>query len=153
MDIQGFKIKDKDFGGIYPHMREIAILESMLKEIKTYKLGFVIPVFRIAWNSRFWETHGYDGGTGIKDPKHPSIIIFIHDWMYRVFGGDYIADHILLKLSYLSKEGVFMSYVYYSGSRIFGSVFRVLNKLKGVNKDYPSEVKELYVYLKGIKIK
>lgn len=90
------------FGGIYRYFKEDAVLDSFIAEIEENKLHFLLPLFREAWDSRFWEKYGYDAASVVQDEYHPRIANFLHDYMYRMGFGGYEADIIyreLLKLT------------------------------------------------------
>ena len=55
------------FGNIYPYFTEEEIRTALLRQINSYNLIFLMPVFNEAWDSKFWRDRGYDGATFIQD--------------------------------------------------------------------------------------
>lgn len=135
------------FGNIYPFLTEEEIKKALLRQINYYNLLFLMPVFNEAWESKFWRSFGYDGATGIEDKEHPSIEIFLHDWAYRVYGGNYKDDYIMYKLQKLmGKKTAFRNFL---GTVVIGSVFKLKNRLIKGKKNTSTENTELiYKYLR-----
>lgn len=137
------------FGNIYPFLTEEEVRKALLRQINHYNLLFLIPVFDEAWNSAFWRHYGYDGATGIEDKEHPSIEIFLHDWAYRVYGGNLKDDYIMYKLQKLMrKKTAFRNLL---GTSILGFFFKVKNRvLKGQDNKSIEKVNTLYKHLRKI---
>jgi hypothetical protein len=136
------------FGGIYPYFEEDEIKQALLKQIRDKNLRFVLPVFWEAWESKFWRTEGYDGATMVQDKAHPSIDIFLHDWGYRVYGGNFKDDYIFFKLQKLLGDKALRNYI---GVRIGGVYFRLKNRLIKEKKGTSTEkTEELYKFLKTL---
>lgn len=137
------------FGNIYPFLTEKEIKTALLRQINSYNLLFLLPVFNEAWDSKFWRDKGYDGATGIEDKEHPSIEIFIHDWAYRVYGGNYKDDYIMYKLQKLMKKKT--AFRNLLGTSIIGTFFKVKNRLfKGKRNNSTENTIKLYNYLRII---
>ena len=135
-----------DFGGIYKYVDQDHIKHALLKQIAANDIRFVLPLFTEAWKSEFWREFGYDGATFITDTTHPSIDVFFHDYLYRVFGGDYQADYIFYKLQkILNDKKATRNFI---GVRVFGSYFRIKNRIKGKHKSKSEEAEKLFLYLK-----
>jgi len=136
------------FGNIYPFLTEDEIKNALLRQVNTYNLLFLLPVFEEAWESKFWRDKGYDGATFITDKSHPSIDVFIHDWAYRVHGGNYMDDFIFYKLQVILKDKAKRNYL---GVRIAGMFLRVRNRVfKGKKGNSTENTKQLYNYLSKI---
>tara|TARA_R100001015_G_C4613982_1_gene169753 strand:+ start:954 stop:1370 length:417 start_codon:yes stop_codon:yes gene_type:complete len=136
------------FGNIYPYFTEEEIKTALLRQINTYNLGFLMPVFNEAWDSKFWRERGYDGATFIQDKTHPSIDVFLHDWGYRVYGGNKIDDYVFYKLQKILKDKAGRNYI---GVRLGGFVLRLKNKfIKKKSGDSTDKLKEVYNYLKTL---
>jgi hypothetical protein len=137
------------FGNIYPFLTEEEVKNALLRQINSYNLLFLLPVFNEAWDSRFWIKYGYDGATGIEDKEHPSIEIFLHDYGYRVYGGNLKDDYIMYKLQKLmNKKTAFRNYL---GTTIIGFIFKAKNRiLKGKKNNSTEKIKELYNLLRRI---
>lgn len=135
------------FGNIYPFLTEEEIKKALLRQINHYNLLFLLPVFNEAWGSKFWVKYGYDGATGIEDKEHPSIEIFLHDWAYRVYGGNYKDDYIMYKLQKLmGKKTALRNFL---GTVVIGSFFKLKNRLIKGKKNASTENTELiYKYLR-----
>ena len=87
----------------YPFIAEEWILESFLREIEFYSLPKeVLDLLVIAWNSRFWETRGFDGATAVKDTTEPRLDNFIHDFLFRMGYVNNISNLIYKKLNELT---------------------------------------------------
>lgn len=134
------------FSGIYKYVKEDDIKEALLNQVKHNEIDFVLPLFYEAWKSKFWHKFGYDGATFITDTTHPSIDVFFHDYLYRVFGGDYQSDYIFYKLQKILKDK--KATRNFVGVRVFGSYFRIKNRIKGKHKSKSEEGKKLFLYLK-----
>jgi len=136
------------FGNIYPYFTEEEIKTALLRQIHTYNLGFLMPVFNEAWDSKFWRERGYDGATFIQDKTHPSIDVFLHDWGYRVYGGNKIDDYVFYKLQKILKDKAGRNYI---GVRLGGFVLRLKNKfIKKKSGDSTDKLIEVYNYLKTL---
>lgn len=147
--VNNFIIKDKYSFKLYPFFKEDIILNALQSEIEYYGLPKEINnVLEDAWNSRFWESSGYDGATFIKNRKHPSIANFIHDYLYRCGFGGKIADEIYRLLLLQTGYSKLTANYRYSGIRIFGSYFRLRNYLKGNFKQKNYNMMSLYYILK-----
>jgi hypothetical protein len=136
------------FGNIYQFLTEDEIKNALLRQVNTYNLLFLLPVFEEAWESKFWRDKGYDGATFITDKTHPSIDVFLHDWGYRVYGGNYMDDFIFYKLQLILKDKAKRNYL---GVRIGGFVLRVRNRVfKGKKGDSTENTVQLYNFLRKI---
>lgn len=136
------------FGNIYPFLTEDEIKNALLRQVNTYNLLFLLPVFEEAWESKFWRDKGYDGATFITDKAHPSIDVFLHDWGYRVYGGNYMDDFIFYKLQLILKDKAKRNYL---GVRLGGFVLRVRNRVfKGKKGDSTENTVQLYNFLRKI---
>ena len=133
------------FGNIYKYLTESEIKKALFRQIVDNDLLFLMPCFNEAWNSKFWRKKGYDGATFITDTTHPSIDVFIHDYLYRCFGGDKKADVIFYNLQRLLKDP--KAKRNYIGVRVFGSYFRIKNKFNKIHSPIPKVYEELYLYL------
>ena len=149
MDKGNFIVKDEFSFKLYPHLKEGEILSALLREIEHYKLDYMVVIeLERLWNTRFWVTSGYDGATGIKNRKHPSIANFLHDGYYRCGYGGKVADLIykwLLPLTGYTEKTAKIRYV---GIRSLGSYFRLRNYIKGNIKQEPYSMMSLYYLLK-----
>jgi len=136
------------FGNIYPYFTEEEVKNALLRQINSYNLGFLMPVFNEAWDSKFWRERGYDGATFIQDKTHPSVDAFLHDWGYRVYGGNKYDDYVFYKLQKILKDKAKRNYI---GVRLGGFVLRIKNKYiqkkSGTSTD---RLKEVYNYLKSV---
>jgi len=136
------------FGNIYPYFTEEEVKNALLRQINSYNLGFLMPVFNEAWDSKFWREKGYDGATFIQDKTHPSVDAFLHDWGYRVYGGNKYDDYVFYKLQKILKDKAKRNYI---GVRLGGFVLRIKNKYiqkkSGTSTD---RLKEVYNYLKSV---
>ena len=136
------------FGNIYPYFTEEEVKNALLRQINSYNLGFLMPVFNEAWDSKFWREKGYDGATFIQDKTHPSVDAFLHDWGYRVYGGNKYDDYVFYKLQKILKDKAKRNYI---GVRLGGFVLRMKNryiqKKSGTSID---RLKEVYNYLKSL---
>ena len=136
------------FGNIYPYFTEEEVKNALLRQINSYNLGFLMPVFNEAWDSKFWREKGYDGATFIQDKTHPSVDAFLHDWGYRVYGGNKYDDYVFYKLQKILKDKAKRNYI---GVRLGGFVLRIKNryiqKKSGTSTD---RLKEVYNYLKSV---
>ena len=137
------------FGNIYKFLTEKEIKNALQRQINHYNLLFLMPLFNEAWASRFWVKYGYDGATGIEDETHPSIEIFLHDYAYRVFGGNYKDDYIMFKLQKLmGKKKALRNFI---GTTTFGFFFKAKNRiLKGKSNTSTENVNRIYNYLRRI---
>jgi hypothetical protein len=135
------------FGNIYPYFTEEEIRTALLRQINAYNLIFLMPVFNEAWDSKFWRDKGYDGATFIQDKTHPSIDVFLHDWGYRIYGGNKIDDYVFYKLQKILKDKAKRNYV---GVRLGGFVLRMKNRMKGKDGRSTDKLKEIYDYLKTV---
>ena len=137
------------FGNVYKFLTEEEVKNALLRQINHYNLLFLMPVFKEAWNSAFWRHYGYDGATGIEDEYHPSIEIFLHDYGYRVYGGNLKDDYIMFKLQKLmGKKKAFRNYL---GTTVLGFFFKAKNRLlEGKNNNSTEKVIELYNLLRRI---
>lgn len=134
------------FGHIYPYLTEEQIKQALLKQIRDKNLRFVLPVFWEAWESKFWRTEGYDGATMVQDKAHPSIDIFLHDWSYRVYGGNFKDDYIFYKLQKLLGDKALRNFI---GVRIGGAYFRLKNRVFKEKKGTSTKnTVDLYNFLK-----
>jgi hypothetical protein len=133
------------FGNIYKYLTEEEIKTALLRQIESNNLQFLKPAFLEAWASRFWINKGYDGATFITDTTHPSIDVFIHDYLYRCFGGNKKADIIFYNLQLLLNDP--KAKRNYFGVRVFGSYFRLKNKFKKIHSPISKVYEELYLYL------
>jgi hypothetical protein len=137
------------FGNIYPFLTEVEIKNALLRQINSYNLLFLLPVFNEAWDSKFWRHYGYDGATGIEDKEHPSIEIFLHDYAYRVFGGNLKDDYIMFKIQKLMKKKT--AFRNLLGTTIIGFIFKAKNRVFEGKKNASTEkIKELYNHLRRI---
>lgn len=109
-----------------------------------------MPVFEEAWQSKFWRDKGYDGATFIEDKTHPSLDVFLHDWAYRVYGGNKYDDYIFYKLQRILKDKAKRNYF---GVRVFGLPLRLKNRIKNKPGKSTENVIKLYNILKQVKIK
>lgn len=142
-------VKDEFSFKLYPHLKEGEVLTALLRELNHYSLPNEVEIeFINAWNSRFWEVSGYDGATGIKNKKHPSIANFLHDYYYRMGYGGKIADIIYFELLKLTGYTNFVAQKRYVGIRTLGSYFRLKNYLKGNVNVKPNSMLTLYYKLK-----
>lgn len=137
------------FGNIYPFLTETEVKNALLRQINSYNLLFLMPVFNDAWDSKFWRHYGYDGATGIEDKEHPSIEYFLHDYAYRVFGGNLKDDYIMYKLEkIMKKKTAFRNLL---GTSILGFIFKAKNRiLEGKNNKSTENISKLYTYLRSI---
>lgn len=136
------------FGNIYPYFTEDEIKTALLRQINAYNLGFLVAVFEEAWESKFWRDKGYDGATFITDKTHPSIDVFIHDWGYRVYGGNKYDDYVFYKLQKILKDKAKRNYV---GVRLGGFVLRIKNRyLKGKKGNSTDKLIQVYEHLKTL---
>lgn len=145
-----FTVKDKCSFDLYPEIKEKVILDALIGECITYELpeetSFVLVE---AWNSRFWESKGYDGATVIKNKKHPSISNFFHDYLYRCgFASGYkngkIVDSIYRNMLKLTGYKSYKSNIRYGAIRLFGSFLRIGHRIKGNNNKLSIDVIDLY---------
>ena len=135
------------FGNIYPYFTEEEIKTALLRQINAYNLGYLLPVFNEAWDSKFWRDGGYDGATFIQDKTHLSIDAFLHDWGYRVYGGNKIDDYVFYKLQRILKDKAKRNYL---GVRLAGHFLRMNNKyLKGKSGESPQSLIDVYNYFKA----
>ena len=134
----------------YPFIPEEVILESLLKEIEFNNLpSETLEALKIAWNSRFWESNGYDSSTGVKDNYEPRIAPFLHDAMYIMGYANRRSDIIFKKLLKLTGANIWRYNRDYVGVRLFGSIFRFKHMYKGNVKIQP-EYDDLYFKLKTL---
>tara|TARA_R110002126_G_scaffold172185_4_gene320983 strand:+ start:55 stop:513 length:459 start_codon:yes stop_codon:yes gene_type:complete len=140
---------------LYPFIEERVILDSMLAEIKHYKLPKeVYNMLMEAWNSRFWVTLGYDGATVIHNKKHTSTANFLHDYLYRSgyatrYKDGKKVDFIYKEMLKLTGYSNYIAVKRHSLIRVFGSIFRIRHRIRG-NKRMPSkEMIRLYNKLKS----
>ena len=138
------------FGNIYPYFTEEEIRTALLRQIEKFKIGYVMPVFEEAWQSKFWRDKGYDGATFIEDKTHPSLDAFLHDWGYRVYGGNKYDDYIFYKLQRILKDKAKRNYL---GVRFFGLPLRIKNRLNNKPGKSTENVIKLYKILKQVNIK
>ena len=137
------------FGNIYKFLTEQEIKNALLRQINTHNLLFLMPVFNEAWDSKFWRHYGYDGATIIQDKNHPSIEIFLHDWAYRVYGGNLKDDYIMYKLQKMIGDKNATRNLL--GTSVFGFIFKAKNRLlEGKKNNSTEKVRELYSYLRRI---
>ena len=138
------------FGNIYPYFTEEEIRTALIRQIKKHNLNYVMSVFEEAWQSKFWREKGYDGATFIEDKTHPSLDVFLHDWGYRVYGGNKYDDYVFYKLQKILKDKAKRNYL---GVRIGGFILRIKNKIiekkPGTSTD---NLIKLYRLLKQVKV-
>ena len=136
------------FGNIYPFLTEEEIKNALLRQVNYYNLLFLMPVFNEAWESKYWRTNGYDGSTFISDKSHPSIDAFLHDWGYRVYGGNYKDDYVFYKLQKILGDKAKRNYF---GGIVGGFFFRAKNRIfKGKKGESTEKLDDLYHYLRRI---
>ena len=138
------------FGNIYPYFTEEEIRTALLRQVEKFKIGYVMPVFEEAWQSKFWRDKGYDGATFIQDKTHPSLDAFLHDWGYRVYGGNKYDDYIFYKLQRILKDKAKRNYL---GVRFFGLPLRIKNRFNNKPGKSTENVIKLYRILKQVNIK
>tara|TARA_R100001463_G_scaffold19085_1_gene47085 strand:+ start:3870 stop:4292 length:423 start_codon:yes stop_codon:yes gene_type:complete len=138
------------FGNIYPYFTEEEIRTALIRQIKKHNLNYVMSVFEEAWQSKFWREKGYDGATFIEDKTHPSLDVFLHDWGYRVYGGNKYDDYVFYKLQKILKDKAKRNYL---GVRIGGFILRIKNRIiekkPGTSTD---NLIKLYRLLKQVKV-
>ncbi len=138
------------FGNIYPYFTEEEIRTALIRQIKQYNLNYVMPAFEEAWQSKFWREKGYDGATFIQDKTHPSVDAFLHDWGYRIYGGNKYDDYVFYKLQKILKDKAKRNYI---GVRLGGFFLRMKNKYIQKKPGTSTEnLIRLYEILKKIKI-
>ena len=142
------EVGNRLFGNIYPYFTEEEIKTALIRQVEDNNLNFLKPAFFKMWASRFWVESGFDGATGVQDFQHPSIDVFLHDYLYRVFGGGYEADFIFYKIQQLLNDP--NAKRNFAGVRVLGSYFRLKHYLKGNRKENPQEFKDLFLYLKKL---
>ena len=114
IDESDYVVKDVYSFDRYPYITEEAIFNSYIKEIEFFNLPVeVIDVFKMAWNSRFWERKGYDGATLVKDDREPRIDNFIHDYLYRMGYVGNTADVIYREMLIMTGYGDAKAYKRY----------------------------------------
>jgi hypothetical protein len=131
-----FNVLDDYTFKLYPEIKESVILEALVGECIKYNLpDEVLEVLVEAWNSRFWETKGYDGATVIKNKKHPAIANFLHDYHYRCGFASKKTDKIYREILILTGYSKAVAKKRYLMIRVFGSYFRIRHWLrKNVNE-------------------
>lgn len=137
------------FGNIYPYFTEEEVRAALLRQIRKHNITYVMPVFEEAWQSKFWRVDGYDGATFIQDKTHPSVDVFIHDWAYRVYGGNKYDDYIFYRLQKILKDRAKRNYL---GVRIFGFPLRLKNRIQKKSGLSTNNVLKLYKALKKIDV-
>jgi hypothetical protein len=153
MDNQkGFYVKYLYSFKRYKYIKEDVILKSFLTEIEDYSLPQeVTDVFKLAWNSRFWEDKGYDGATLVKDVREPRLDNFIHDYLYRsgYYGNE--ADVIYREMLIMTGYSKFKAYRRYYVIRSASPYFWFKHTKNNNVKRLPPEVDELFYVLKNRK--
>ena len=72
----------------------------------------------------------------------------MHDWGYRVYGGNKIDDYVFYKLQKILKDKAGRNYI---GVRLGGFVLRLKNKfIKKKSGDSTDKLIEVYNYLKTL---
>jgi len=135
----------------YPHFNEEWILESFIREMQVNKLPIeAFNLFKIAWNSRFWETKGYDGATAVKDSREPRLDNFIHDYCYRLGYVNDKVDVIYRELMLLTGYSKFKAYRRYYVIKLVRPYFKLKKINKGEYKINSVEIEDLYLTLKTL---
>mgnify|MGYP003133070186 FL=1 len=138
------------FGNIYPYFTEEEIRAALVRQIKDNNLNYITSVFEEAWQSKFWREKGYDGATFIQDKTHPSVDAFLHDWGYRVYGGNKYDDYVFYKLQKILKDKAKRNYI---GVRLGGFILRMKNKYIQKKPGTSTEnLVKLYNFLKNNKV-
>lgn len=96
----------------YKYLKEKAMKEAMMEEIEDFDLPVMFYfVFHKAWNTRFWETKGYDGRTAIKSRREPSSSPFVHDEMWRNGKGGWKSNVIYMYTEYKMSDTIFQRWI------------------------------------------
>tara|TARA_R100001015_G_C4634808_1_gene202195 strand:- start:7046 stop:7501 length:456 start_codon:yes stop_codon:yes gene_type:complete len=149
IDVSDYIVKDVYSFGRYPYISEKYIFKSYIKEIEEYNLPVeIIDVFKIAWNSRFWEKRGYDGATLVKDNREPRIDNFLHDYLYRMGYVGNAADVIYREMLIMTGYGKFKAYKRYIALMLVSPVLYIKHAFKRNVLGIPEEVIKLKNLLK-----
>tara|TARA_Y100000589_G_C27124039_1_gene617719 strand:- start:592 stop:1047 length:456 start_codon:yes stop_codon:yes gene_type:complete len=149
IDVSDYIVKDVYSFGRYPYISEKYIFKSYIKEIEEYNLPVeIIDVFKIAWNSRFWEKRGYDGATLVKDNREPRIDNFLHDYLYRMGYVGNAADVIYREMLIMTGYGKFKAYKRYIALMLASPVLYIKHAFKRNVLGIPEEVIKLKNLLK-----
>ena len=144
IDVSDYIVKDVYSFGRYPYISEKYIFKSYIKEIEEYNLPVeIIDVFKIAWNSRFWEKRGYDGATLVKDNREPRIDNFLHDYLYRMGYVGNAADVIYREMLIMTGYGKFKAYKRYIALMLASPVLYIKHAFKRNVLGIPEEVIKL----------
>lgn len=137
--------KDQLFGKPYRFFTEKAVYVNFLKQVMEFKLGInYYNCLNLIFRSRFWETHGFDAKTFVKDNYHGNISSFFHDYPSRLGFGGRKNDIIFLYLELKSGAGVKWAFTQYYVVRVAAQLFILRDYIKGQRQPEPRWLKDLY---------
>lgn len=149
IDVSDYIVKDVYSFSRYPYISEKYIFKSYIKEIEFFDLPVeIVDVFKIAWNSRFWEKRGYDGATLVKDDREPRIDNFIHDYLYRMGYVGNVADVIYREMLIMTGYSAFKAYKRYIALMLASPILYIKHAFKRNVLGIPEEVIKLKNLLK-----
>jgi len=145
LPVYGAPYKDQTFGYAYGFLTEKAVYKSFVKQIEVFKLG--ITYYRslnLIFRSRFWETHGFDAKTLVKDKYACNISSFFHDYASRCGFGGYMNDVIFLYLELKSGASKPWAFTQYYVVRAAAQYFIARDYIKRQRVSEPEWLIELY---------
>lgn len=141
----------KLFGHYFKYLKEDHVKKALIEEMKQHHFpNEVYALFDEAWDSRFWDTYGFDGKTILKDKYVPRLASFLHDYMSRTGRGGYVSDFIFRWLEI--QTGTKPNYAQFQFVSVrVGSQFLTLRDiLKGNRKKETKAMHDLYNYIKSL---
>jgi hypothetical protein len=137
--------KNQLFGKPYTFFTEKSVYVNFLKQVMEFKLGVnYYNCLNLIFRSRFWETHGFDAKTFVKDNYQGNISSFFHDYPSRCGFGGKKNDIIFLYLELKSGAGVKWAFTQYYVVRVAAQLFILRDYIKGQRVPEPQWLKDLY---------
>lgn len=137
--------KNQLFGKPYRFFTEKAVYVNFLKQVMEFKLGVnYYNCLNLIFRSRFWETHGFDAKTGVKDNYEGNISSFFHDYPSRLGFGGRKNDIIFLYLELKSGAGVEWAFTQYYVVRFVTQLLIIRDYIKGKRQPEPQWLKDLF---------
>lgn len=137
--------KDQYFGGPYGFIKEKAIYESFLAQIREFDLGISFRNnLEMIFRTRYWEKVGFDGKTLIKDSFAGNISSFFHDYPSRMGFGCYENDVIFLYLELKGGSSKTWALTQFYVVRATTPVFNLRDRIIGRRIEKPQWLLDLY---------